>query len=580
MKLFAVAAVLFAAACGSSASPTEAQTIGFERWSPAQPSAHDVLLAARGDVVVLAKRFSRDGGATWAPLDSRIGELKGVAIRGDQLVVFGTTSKLARWDLASGQLTPVTGAPSYLGERTWRVDTNGKALAFDAIENAIAVETAGAWTTGKLPQPSATEVRPYIKDVESNGSTILTVSAWGVHRSLDGGATWTFVTSAPDARDILVLGDRRFVVINNGAAMVFDANGSAAGTAPALDVAANEATVCEDGAIVWRARVTYDLGATWRNLIAGGDLSMQANRATCGNGRYWVLALSDVWGYRFVRFDGLDAPGVLAGNWDALGDQTWTAGGPPIVRAADGTFLVGGLSLAPGATEWTLRETPARSWASGDTLFGLQKPTFYTSVDGGANWVAAPATGLTVEDPEAFARGPDGTLYVSEYAGGSEADVDTWRSRVWKSSDGGTSWSVAYEGVATRGSDDEIVGGAYRFVGIAPDGAWIATNALSRDGGTTWQGTEVEGDRGLAHLTRNGTLITGYANETQWRVYDDGGLGSLRATYKIEVEGNAVPANQLRSVAFDEEGYAYVARGNPFVQIWKSDRPLDRDERE
>jgi hypothetical protein len=60
-----------------------------------------------------------------------------------------------------------------------------------------------------------------------------------------------------------------------------------------------------------------------------------------------------------------------------------------------------------------------------------------------------------------------------------------------------------------------------------------------------------------------------------WRVYDDGGLGDLRATYQIVIEGNAVPASQLRSVAFGPDGYAYIARGSPRVQIWRSDRPLE-----
>src|SRR2546430_10063925 len=43
------------------------------------------------------------------------------------------------------------------------------------------------------------------------------------------------------------------------------------------------------------------------------------------------------------------------------------------------TFLVAGLALAPGATEWTLREMPAETWASGPTLFGVAKGTFYAT---------------------------------------------------------------------------------------------------------------------------------------------------------------------------------------------------------
>jgi hypothetical protein len=37
-----------------------------------------------------------------------------------------------------------------------------------------------------------------------------------------------------------------------------------------------------------------------------------------------------------------------------------------------------------------------------------------------------------------------------------------------------------------------------------------------------------------------------------------------------------VLAATLRSVAFDEEGHAYVARGNPLVQIWRSTTPVQR----
>lgn len=575
MKLLVLVAAGCALGCGSSASPSTPQIVELERWSPPQASGHDVLLATRGDIVVLQKRMSHDGGATWAPLDSRIGELRGVAITGATMTLYGTNVKLARLDMATSALSPVTTAPSYASERNWRVDPAGRLIVFDAVENALSVETASGWNSSTLPQPSATEVRPYIKDVESNGTVLLVVSAWGVHRSSDGGSSWTHVSSAGDARDILVLGDERFALVGDGPARLFDASGAAAGMLAGLTLEENEASVCEDGAIVAKNQVTHDLGATWRTLIASGDLPMQVQRAGCGGGRYWVLALSEVWGYRFVRYETLDAPGILAGNWDALGEQAWTSGGPPIVRLPDGTFLVGGLALAPGATGWTLRAMPARTWASGDVLFGVQKPSFYTSLDGGTTWSAAPAMGLGTEEPEAFARAADGTLYVSQFTGTTEGDTDTWRSRVWRSTDAGASWTLAYDGIATRAGDDKIVGEAHRFVGVTDDGAWIATDAVSRDGGNTWQATDVKGDRGLAHLTPGGMLVTGGADEKLWRVYDEGGLGELRATYEIEVEGNAIPASQLRSVAFDAEGYAYVARGAPFVQIWRSNRPLE-----
>src|SRR5690242_17084194 len=140
MKALAAVLAACAAACGSSPSPETPQVLTFERWSPPQASDYDVLLASRGDVVVMQKRISRDGGATWAPLDARIGELRDAAIAGEVLVVYGTASKLARWDLAAGTFAPVAGVPSYIGERNWRADPAGKLIGFDAVENAIAVE--------------------------------------------------------------------------------------------------------------------------------------------------------------------------------------------------------------------------------------------------------------------------------------------------------------------------------------------------------------------------------------------------------------------------------------------------------
>ena len=570
--------VAFLAACGSSGvSPTQPQKVAFERWSPAQATSHDILLGSRGDVVVMEHRYSRDAGATWLPLDARLGEPTRIAIVGSTVALYA--SGLVRWSLADGSITPVAGAPSYASERTWRVDPlNARFIAFDAVENAIAVEQSGAWLTSKLPQPAATETRPYVRDIESNGSMLLATSVWGVHRSTDGGASWQLVVaSIPNAgRDLLVLHDGSFALVGGTTTYAFDAAGQASGTLANL-VLSTEATVCEDGTIITGTKLTRDLGATWQTLIAQSDLEMTVPRASCGGGgRYWVLVISDAWGYRLVRFDAVGVPGAAAGNWDAVGDQAWTSGGPPIVRMDDGTFLVAGLALAPDATSWTLHEIPAETWAAGTTLFGVAKEKFYASHDGGMTWSATKASGLMADDPEAFAQSPDGALYVAQFQGGTVDGQDLWHSSVWKTQDQGATWSMAYDAMATRiHGDDTITGDVHRFVGITQTGDWIATDAVSRDSGSTWQKTTVLGDKGLAHLTRQSSLVTGGADEKVWRVYDDGGLGELRATYQIVVEGNPVPASQLRSVAFDDDGFAYIARGSPQIQIWRSDRALE-----
>ena len=99
---------------------------------------------------------------------------------------------------------------------------------------------------------------------------------------------------------------------------------------------------------------------------------------------------------------------------------------------------------------------------------------------------------------------------------------------------------------------------------------------MSRDAGVTWTPTGVKGDRSLAYLTAKGSLISTLPGSPDvWRVYSEGGLGELTATYTIQVDGAVTAASQLRSVAFDPAGYAYVARGAPYVQLWRSTTPVD-----
>ncbi len=130
--------------------------------------------------------------------------------------------------------------------------------------------------------------------------------------------------------------------------------------------------------------------------------------------------------------------------------------------------------------------------------------------------------------------------------------------------------------MATRPEGGEISGEVHRFVGITSTGSWISTDAVSADQGATWTATGVKGDRSLAYLTSRGSLISTMPGSPDvWRVYSDGGLGELTATYTIKVDGHVTPASQLRSVAFDDAGHVYVARGAPYVQVWRSTTPAD-----
>lgn len=578
MKCLVLAAVI-STACGGSSAPGGPRPLVFERWSPAQPSSYDVFVAAQGSVVVMANRISRDGGATWSALDPRVGQLGHVAIDGSVVSLYAPGLGLARWDVASDQITPVADAPAFVSDRTWRRDpATRRFLAFAPVDNAVAVERTSGWATAALPRPAPTECCPYILDLESNGATMLTVSGWGVHRSTDGGATWQPVAAGlPGAgRDLLVLGDGRFVLAGGATSYAFSPAGEAAGAIATLAVGNDEATVCDDGSIVAAGKVTRDLGATWRPLATAGAVDLVTERAGCGAGSYWVLVRSAAWGYRLLRYAAPGAPGIAAGNWDATGMQAWADGGPALVRSDDGTFLAGGLAWRAGAAAWTLGEMPAQTWSAGGVLFGVGGGRFYASSDAGASWTTVTAAGLGATEPDAFARTPDGALYLGQYTGESSATTDAWHAGIWRSADTGASWSPVYSGVATRPAGKDVVGEAHHFVGIAGDGTWVATDAVSRDAGATWQPTETSGDHSVARLRSDGSLVleSADASGNLWRVYGDGGAGDLLAVQDIEADGQRMLAVDLRSVAFDDAGYAYVARGTPHVQIWRSTTPL------
>lgn len=545
----------------------------FEPYSSPQFTSRDVFLAAAGNTVVMANRVSHDGGTTWSPLDPRLGVLTRVEITGSTVTTYAAGLGLARWNVTTEVVMPVVAAPSFASDRTWRTEAaTGRVFVFAPIDNAIAVETAGTWTTGALPQPTATELAPYILDLESNGTAAMTVSAWGVHRSLDGGATWSLVTaSLPNAgRDLLVLADHRFLLFGGTTSYVFDAMGNAAGSLPGITAELGDGAACEDGAIVVNGKRSTDLGATWQPLIASGDLSMIVERVGCGGGRYWLLARSDAWGYRLVSLSP-GQPALAAGNWEETA-PAWTPSAAPITRSPDGTFLVAGLAWRDGDATWNLREMPPRAWAVDDMVFGVAKASFYASHDRGATWTAMAATGLTVDQAEAFARAADGSLLVSAFTGAAESSRDTWHATIWRSANNGASWTTAYDATATRAAGGDTEGEVHRFVGVDADGTWIATDATSTDQGATWDSTDVKIDRGLAFLTPQGRMIT--AQDT-WQVYEAGGRGDKVATYQLEIGGAKVAGSALRSVAFDDEGYAYIAGGAPYVQVWRSAKPID-----
>jgi hypothetical protein len=359
---------------------------------------------------------------------------------------------------------------------------------------------------------------------------------------------------------------------------LFDASGAPAGTRPGVVADEGDASACGDGALVVHDRRSTDLGASWHPLIASGDLTMIVERIACAGDRYWMLARSDAWGYRLVSFTA-GAAQLAAGNWDST-MPAWAPGGPPVTRTGDGTFLVAGLAWRDGDPSWALRVLPPRAWAANAMVFGSADDKFYASLDAGATWMAATGTGPTADQADAFARTADGPILISTLDSDGDATMDHWHVAIWRSADAGASWTPAYSADATRPAGGEISGEIHRFVGVLDDGTWVATDAVSHDGGATWVPTKVDNDRSLAFLTPGGALVaempTGDPATDLWHVFDRGGEGDLTSTYQLEIAGTPVAASAIQSVAFDDEGYAYVAGGTPYVQLWRSQEPLDK----
>jgi hypothetical protein len=574
-------ALVLVAACSSHPDASSPRQLVFDPFSVPQFTSHDVFVGGSGDVVVMAGRISRDAGATWSPIDPQLGSPARVAITGSTVLTWSASLGLARWDLAAGTVTALASQPVFTSDRGWRMDpATGRALVFDAVNNDIAVENAGGFRMCTLPQPTSTETQPYIYDLESNGSVLMTISGWGVHRSRDGGATWQLVTAdVPNAgRDLLVLPDGRFLLFGGMTSYLFDATGEPAGTRPGVIADEGAASACGDGALVVHDQRSTDLGATWKPLIASGDLTMIVERIACSGDRYWLLARSDAWGYRLVSFTA-GAAQLAAGNWDTT-TPAWAVDGPPVVRTGDGTFLSAGLAWREGDPAWALRVLPPRAWAADSMVFGSADGTFYASLDEGETWKIAAGSGPAADQADAFARTADGSILVSTFAGSGDDTVDHWHAEVWRSSDAGATWASIYSGDASRSAGSDITGEVHRFVGVMSDGTWVATDAVSHDAGTTWTPTAVDNDRSLAFLTPGDRLVaetpTGDPATDLWHVYDRGGEGGLTSTYQLEIMDTPIAASAVQSVAFDDDGYAYIAGGAPYVQLWRSREPLDK----
>jgi photosystem II stability/assembly factor-like uncharacterized protein len=263
------------------------------------------------------------------------------------------------------------------------------------------------------------------------------------------------------------------------------------------------------------------------------------------------------------------------------GGRTWRQVGPPDtadlqfrdIEAFDARHAVA-LSIGPGdASRVYLTADGGQSWT--ETFRNTDPAAFYDCVaffdrrhglalsdpvdgrfrilstqDGGQSWNVLPTTGMPPALEGEFAFAASGTCLVATRNTAWFATGGGSSSRVFRSTDGGLTWTVADTPVpsgpsagiyslAFRDNRHGIaVGGDFATPTVAPDAA-----ATSRDGGGTWAGAATEpgeyrsGAAWLSRYTRTAFAVgpTGsdvsYDGGRTWHRFDTGSFDSVDCTH-------------------------------------------------
>ena len=217
------------------------------------------------------------------------------------------------------------------------------------------------------------------------------------------------------------------------------------------------------GTLLWRSS---DDGASWELLLgpSGGAVGAELFDIS-------PSTPSDLYA---VAYNGPTTPAVFLRSTD--GGTSWRQEGDPGL-----VCVSGGLTVAPSSPEVLYAGGSGKSPAP-----YLCHPPFSTRVarsgDGGATWTDASA-GLPLEVASSIAvdpRDPD-VVYVSIAPGAALPEGDG----VWKSTDGGQTWSRAGAGLAGRTASALLASTLSGRIYVEIDGNRVFR---SNDGGASWQG--------------------------------------------------------------------------------------------
>lgn len=541
----------------------ETEPLHFEMISPPQYSGGEVPFVARGNVVLTNTQITFDGGVSWRTINPAIMPSTAQMARDGEIIVNTTAFGYGRWNLETDQVNSVN-QPGGLAPVHARA--TGTILAGTGT-NSVGRQgpMQSGWSMIAVPAPPGGAPGTLaVVAMASNSSITLMSSSWGIYRSMDDGASWEFVNAMSLPQDIQPLLDGRFLVFAaDRTAVVHDAAGMPTSTITPQFPGNSSRFPCLGGIVVNAfpspLQITLDLGQTFTPIVDAPVPVTVAGIACDGDHALAFVTAPNMWLVPVDAQRHLGRPFPFYMSAPPNGD---------LVRAADGTFFVGGQSWKRGDDAWNVRflpQLPIHALADG-TLYAAQGTRVERSEDGGVTWQTS-TVAQPVPDAKHFLGERDGTMWAS-VAQQNPQGVSNGAATTYRSDDGGLTWTMAHalDGDLTRARELVAIGDDATFVAATPYGAL----ATSHDRAASWTDLPFPMGYRLAFVTHDGGAVTIDALEDGpvFHLWHDYGIGEAYKRLVPEVDGVGVNIEALRDkLVLDEEDHAYFLGAGIFRSV-------------
>lgn len=429
----------------------------------AMPSASVAFVVGDGGSILR----SLDGGASWSPLSSGTSsDLYGVAFSstssglavGDAGTVLRTTDGGDTWSPVSVGLTSRILAVSADGVRAWIVGERGVAQK--------STDGGGSFTPIHLGLDARSDVRAVA--VTGTGEVWVAGGGGFVRRSMDDGATWTFVRHAMHApiAGLSLGGARGFAVATRARTPIAGLRAGASWALPTgATVSRSWASVRSTSSSIRGSTLTYNpwqpdvlyalMGATlWRSPDAGETWNTMSTLPSVNRANSLVISAKDT---------SIMVAAVVAGSRQIY--RTDNAGGTWTSQLT-ATFGEYGLPL---------EISPDKP----DTMyFGGDSSPLRRSTDGGLTWPLFGSTSFRSPCDIVAVPGSDTYVYVGDGITGSGI------GELWQSSNGGSSFTMRQQ---VSGSEVPGMSASRLRPNAAFATTWGSVGARwTNDNGATW----------------------------------------------------------------------------------------------